>query len=105
MKRGEVWWAELPEEAGFRPVVIVSRAIDLDRRTSVTVAEITRRVRRLRSEVALSVRDGMNIECAINTDNLYTVSVARLRERMTALSDERMFELTNALKYSLDLDW
>jgi mRNA-degrading endonuclease toxin of MazEF toxin-antitoxin module len=30
MTRGEIWWAELAGDAGFRPVVIVSRAEGLE---------------------------------------------------------------------------
>ena len=70
MTRGEVWWAELAGDAGFRPVVIVSRSDRLDRRRNVTIAEVTRVVRSLRCEVPLSRDDGLPTDCVINTDNL-----------------------------------
>ena len=105
MRRGEVWWAELEGDAGFRPVVIVSRSDALPARRNVTIAEVTRIVRRLRSEVPLSRADGMPSDCVINTDNLHTIPSDRLRERITALSDQHEFALTNALRYSLELDW
>ena len=105
MKRGEVWWAELAADAGFRPIAIVSRSAGLDRRTNITVAEVTRVVRGLPCEIALHVADGMPVDCVVNTDNLHTIPKERLRERIIALTEERLFALTQALRYSLDLEW
>lgn len=104
MTRGEVWWAELAGEAGYRPVVIVSRAETLRRRRNVTIAEVTRVVRSLPSEVALSTTDGVPVNCVVNTDNLHTIPNERLRQRMATLSAERLFALDQALRYSLSLD-
>jgi mRNA interferase MazF len=105
MKRGEVWWAELAGEAGFRPVAIVSRSAGLDRRTNITVAEVTRVVRELPCEVPLHVADGMPVECVINTDNLHTIPKDRLRERITVVPEDRLFALAKALRFSLDMEW
>jgi mRNA-degrading endonuclease toxin of MazEF toxin-antitoxin module len=85
MRRGEVWWAELPGDTGFRPVVIVSREFDLLRRTSITVAEVTRTARGRRSGVPLTTREGMPVDCVINADNLHTIAVASLSERIADL--------------------
>lgn len=104
MQRGEVWWAQLAGDAGFRPVAIVSRTSDIMRRTSITVAEITSTVRGRPSEVLLSPRDGMPVGCAINTDNLHTIPTRRLVERITQMVDEQLFALDNALRFSLELD-
>ena len=104
MTRGEAWWAELAGEAGHRPVVIVSRAETLQRRRNVTIAEVTRVVRSLPSEVALSPTDGMPVNRVVNTDNLHTIPKERLRQRMATLSAERLFALDQALRYSLNLD-
>jgi len=103
--RGEVWWAELAGDAGYRPVAIVSRAEGLDQRHNVTIAEVTRVVRSLPCEVPLSVADGMPAECVINTDNLHTIPRDRLRQRITVLSAELMFKVEGALRYSLGFDW
>ena len=105
MMRGEVWWAELAGDAGFRPVAIVSRAAGIDTRACITVAEVTRVVRRLPCEVPLDVADGMPVACVINTDNLHTIPKHRLRRRIAMLADERLFALTAALRYSLDIEW
>ena len=103
--RGEVWWAELAGDAGFRPVAVVSRSAGLDRRANVTVAEVTRVVRDLPCEVPLHVADGKPVDCVVNTDNLHTIPEERLRQRITDLPEDRLFALTQALRYSLDLEW
>ena len=103
MTRGEVWWAELAGDAGFRPVVVVSRAEGIQRRQNVTVVEVTRVARSLPCEVPLSPTDGMPVSCVANTDNLHTIPKDRLRQRMTVLSGRLLFALDQALRYSLDL--
>jgi mRNA interferase MazF len=86
-------------------VSIVSRSDAIANRRNVTVAEVTRVVRHIASEVPLSRVDGMPSDCVINTDNLHTIPKDRLRERIIALSAQRMFALGNSLRYSLELDW
>ena len=82
MTRGEVWWGELAGDAGFRPVVIVSRAEGLPNRQNVTIAEVTRVVRSLPCEVPLTPADGMPASCVVNTDNLHTIPKARLLQEL-----------------------
>ena len=103
MTRGEIWWAELAGDAGFRPVVVISRSEALDRRRNVTIAEVTRVVRSLPCEVPLSTSEGMPIDCVINADNLHTIPQDRLRQRITLLSSEKLFRLDEALRYALGL--
>lgn len=105
MMRGEVWWAELAGDSGFRPVAIISRSDGLDIRRNVTIAEVTRAIRRLPCEVPLNSNDGMPTDCVINTDNLHTIPRDRLRSQITTLSTENLFALGNALRFSLDLEW
>ena len=105
MRRGEVWWAERAGEAGFRPVIVVSRSAGIDRRTNVSVAEVTRVVRNLPCEVPLHESEGMPVECVIKTDNLHTIPRDRFREKIIELPEDRVFELAQALRYSLDLEW
>ncbi|MEE9295098.1 MAG: type II toxin-antitoxin system PemK/MazF family toxin [Phycisphaerae bacterium] len=105
MTRGEVWWAVLAGDAGFRPIVIVSRSDRLDRRRNVTIAEVTRVVRSLPCEVPLCRDDGLPTDCVINTENLHTIPMDRLRQRITTLSQEHLFALEHALRYSLDIEW
>lgn len=77
----------------------------LVRRNNVTVVEITRVIRGLPSEVALSLSDGMPVDCVINAENLHTIPKPRFRQRIMALAAERSFSLGQALRYALDLEW
>ena len=104
MTRGEVWWAELAGDAGFRPVVIVCRTEAIERRQNLIIAEVTREIRSFPSEVLLTPAESLPTRCVINTDALHTIPKDRLRQRMTNLTTERLFALDRSLAYSLGLD-
>src|SRR6185503_2928039 len=73
LKRGEIWWANMPLPAGRRPVVLVSREAAYVVRASVTVVEVSTRSRGIASEVPLGRRDGLPKSCVINADNVVTI--------------------------------
>ena len=85
MRRGEVWWAELPEPAGRRPVLIVTRDVGVAVRAAVTVAPVTRTIRGIPVEVELGAEDGMPRRCVVNCDSLLTVPKGSLRNRIATL--------------------
>ena len=103
MRRGEVWWAELPPPIGRRPVLLLSRDAAYSVRTSVTVAVITRTIRNIPVEVLLGQEDGMPIECVVNLDNILTMPKSRLTERIITLSAEKMTAVVKAIVFALDL--
>ena len=103
MRRGEVWWAELPPPIGRRPVLLLSRDAAYSVRTSVTVAVITRTIRSIPVEVLLGQEDGMPIECVVNLDNILTMPKSRLTERITTLSAEKMTAVVKTIVFALDL--
>ena len=103
MRRGEVWWAELPEPAGRRPVVLVSRDEAYLVRESVTVAEVTTRARGIRSEVSLGKSEGLPRNSVVNTDNLQTLRKSRLLSRAGWLGPQKVKALDRALAYALKL--
>jgi mRNA interferase MazF len=104
MQRGEVWWADLPAPVGRRPVVLLSRNRAYRVRTAVTFAAITRTVRNIPVEVALGPEDGLPAACVVNADDILTAPKALLTERITALSQEKMAAVADAVKFALDLD-
>ena len=104
MTRGDIWWANLPEPAGRRPVLLLSRPESYGLLTAFVVAEVTTRRRPSPTYVALSRRDGMARACAVNLDSLHTVSKRQITARMTALSPQRMADVDDALRFSLGLD-
>lgn len=103
MKRGEVWWANLPQPAGTRPVLLLSRDEAYSVRQSVTVAPITTRKRNLTAEVSLSLEDGMPKECVVNLDSIATVEKSTLTQRICQLIPEKMQAVHKAIKFALDL--
>ena len=56
MKRGEIWWTELPAPVGNRPVIILTRDAVLGNIGSIVVALVTRTIRQLPTEVVLGRR-------------------------------------------------
>ena len=103
MRRGEVWWAELPPPIGKRPVLLLSRDAAYSVRTSVTVGIVTRTIRAIPVEVPLGPEDGMPTHCAVNLDDMLTIPKARLVERITILSAEKLAAVAGAVIFALDL--
>ena len=103
MKRGEVWWANIPQPIGRRPVVLLSRNAAYAVRSSVTVAPITRTVHEIPVEVRLGPEEGLPKDCVANLDNIVTVSKKRLDRSLTTLSSGKMRSIEQAIKFALDL--
>ena len=97
MDRSEVWWANLPQPIGRRPVLIVTRSSAVRVRSQIVVAQITTTAHNLPCEVALSPADGMPQSCFVNCDVLLTVPKSRLISRVTRLSVQKMNEVHDAL--------
>ena len=104
MKRGEVWWAELPPPVGSRPVIILTRDAVLDNIGAIVVALVTRTVRQLPTEVVvLGRRQGLPVPCVANLDNILTVPRQRLKRLMGAYDADKIEELNLAIKAALDV--
>jgi mRNA interferase MazF len=103
MRRGEVWWAELPQPAGKRPVLLLSRDAAYSVRTSVTVAVISRTIRNIPTEVMLEPEDGMPAKCVVNLDDILTIPKSRLTEQITTISVEKLTSVAKAIIFALDL--
>lgn len=105
MKRGEIWWAELDQPAGRRPVLLLSRNEAYAVRKLVMVAPLTTRIRSIPSEVSLGDEDGVPRVSVVNLDTIITVAKASLHERLTTLSAEKLKAVEEALHFSLGLEW
>jgi mRNA interferase MazF len=103
VKRGEIWWANLPALAGRRPVVLVSRNEAYRIRALVTIAPVTTRVRGIPVEVQLGPREGLSRPCAVNCDSLATIPRNWLQSRLVALNPAKVQEINKAIKFALDL--
>jgi mRNA interferase MazF len=103
MRRGEVWWAELPLPVGRRPVVLLSRDEAYVVRNAVTVAEVTSTIRGIPVEVELGPEDGLPKICVINLDTIVTIRKDLLIERIAVLRDEKIEQINSAIKFALSL--
>src|SRR4051794_41158523 len=104
MKRGEVWWVELPPPAGRRPAVLFSRDSAYPVRAAVTVAPVTRTIRNITVEVVLDQSDGMPARCIVNLDDITTVPKSLVKQRITSLMPEKIRQVDAAIRFALDLE-
>jgi len=101
LKQYEIWWAELPQPAGKRPVLLLSRDDAYEFLNKFIAAEITATIRRIPIEVTLGPREGLPKPCVANLDNLRTVSKQHLVERISQLPPAKLREVKRALGYAL----
>jgi mRNA interferase MazF len=103
MRRGEVWWAELPAPLCRRPVVLLSRDEAYAIRNAITVAEVTTTMRGIPVEVALGLEDGLPKRCVANLDTIVTIRKELLAERITILRNDKIEQINIAIKFALSL--
>ncbi len=104
MKRGEVWWAELPLPVGKRPVVLLSRDEAYSIRNAITVAEVTRTIRKIPVEVPLGPDDGLPQRCVVNLDTIITIRKDLLIERITLLKSDKIALIEKAMRFALGME-
>ena len=103
MRRGEVWWADLPQ-AGRRPVLLLSRDEAYLVRDFVILSPLTTRSRGLPTEVSLGPEDGLPRASVANLDVIITESKGRLQERITSLRPEKLRAVEEAIHFALGLE-
>ena len=104
MNRGDVVWHKFKEPDKRRPVLVLTRDGAISGLNQVTVVPITSTIRDLPSQVLLSEEDGMPNECVANVDWIQTVPKDYLRGSITRLSDDRMNEIFEAIKFAFGFD-
>ena len=104
MRRGEIWWADLPPPTGHRPVILVSRDEAYIYREFVTVAPVSRRIRGIRAEVPLGPEDGMPSSCAANFDSMTTIPRFALQRYIASLRIEKLQAVDSAIHFALGLE-
>jgi mRNA interferase MazF len=103
MRRGELWWADLPSPSGRRPVLLLSQDEAYAVRELVTVAPVTTRVRNIPTEVPLGPEDGLSRACVANLDTIVTIAKNDLQERITGLSLQKLRAVEAAIHFALEL--
>lgn len=112
MKRGEVWWANLPEpagsEPGFRRPVLIVQADEFNRSRIRTViaAAITSNVALAAApgNVALSKKSvGLDRESVVNVSQIITLDKTFLTERIGRLTERKLRAVEDGLRLVLAL--
>jgi mRNA interferase MazF len=98
-----VRWYKFKHPDKKRPVVILTRNSILEYLGEVTVAPVTSTIRDIPSEVPLSSIDGVHNACAVNCDHIQTVSKARIGALITTLSQGKLGEIRDAIRFALNL--
>jgi mRNA interferase MazF len=101
VKQFEVWWADLPEPAGQRPVLLLSRNDAYSYLSKFVAVEITSTIRGIASEILLSNQEGLPRVCVANCDSLRMVPRSSLTKRAGQLAPERWVEVKRAVGAAL----
>ncbi len=104
MRRGEIWWAQLPAPVGRRPVVLLSRDRAIQIREYITIAQVTTTIRNIAVEVPLGPKEGLPKKCVANLDVINTIPKSLLKERIVPLPAAKIAELETALCFALGID-
>ena len=106
MRRGEIWWANLPDPWGRRPALLLARDEAYAVLTWVVIAPLTSTQRRIPTTVALTPEDdGVPQTCVVALDNVQAVRKNWLDGHIATLSPDRMREVELAIHFSLDLSF
>lgn len=112
MKRGEIWWSNLPEPTGSgpglkRPVFIIqSNEFNQSLINTIIVAVITSNVRLANApgNVLLSIKNSkLPKESVANVSQLITIDKTLLIERVSILSDKLISQIESGIKLVLGI--
>ncbi len=112
MKRGDVWWAELPEptasEPGFRRPVLILQSDEFNRSRIATVVAVV-----ITSNVGLAAAPGnvslskrsvnLSRESVVNVSQVVTLDKTFLRERVGRLPSIKLREVEEGIRLILAL--
>ena len=112
MKRGEVYLADLSpvqgaEQGGKRPVVIIQNNVGNRHSPTVIVAAITGKINKAKIPTHVEISKEaykLDMDSVILLEQIRTVDKTRLQEKLTYLDEDKMREVNDALKVSLELE-
>lgn len=101
--RGEIYWADLNpvrgrEQAGRRPILVISHDVFNERSGTVIAMAITSREQRAGFPLALELHQtGLPKRSWVKMSQVHTLSAARLGGRITSLTPEQMASVIDGL--------
>jgi mRNA-degrading endonuclease toxin of MazEF toxin-antitoxin module len=101
LKQYEIWWASLPQPAGRRPVLLLSRDAAYEYLNKFIAVEVTTTIRHIAMEVPLGKAEGLSKPCVVNCDNIRTITRSALVKRIGQLGPAKRDAAKRALGHSL----
>lgn len=112
IKRGDIWWSNLPEPVGSSPgyarpvLVIQSDRFNKSAINTVVIAVISKNTRLVESEgnvLLTKEQSELSQDSVVNVSQLFTVDEMILRDHVSTLSEKKMTQVENGLKKVLGL--
>lgn len=97
MRRGELRWYTFAAPDKRRPVLILTRDEVIDTLNAIIVVPATRTIRGIKTEVLLSLEDGVPTACSLNFDHVSLAQRSRLGALISTLPPARWPEVERAL--------
>jgi mRNA interferase MazF len=105
LRPGDVWWADLHDPWGQRPVVLLARGDAYRVLSWVMIAPTTSRLRRISTALILDpVSDPIPKPCTLLLDHIQSIRQESLLELIGQLSETRIAEVDLALHRALGIE-
>ncbi len=108
MKRGDLYRVAKPsprDPKKFRVFVVVSRQVLIESRFSTVIcAPIYSAHHGLSTQVPVGIDEGLKHDSSIHCDELVSLPKSVLTDYVGSLSDEKVADLSKALRVALDAD-
>ena len=101
--RGDIFWADLDpaighEQAGFRPVLIISEDVFNQRSATVIAMALTSQPPKAGFPLTFELSTKLPKRSWVKISQIRTLSIKRLRSRITQISPEQLDEVIEGLK-------
>jgi mRNA interferase MazF len=101
--RGDIFWADLDpaighEQAGFRPVLIISEDVFNQRSATVIAMALTSQPPKAGFPLTFELSTKLPKRSWVKISQIRTLSIKRLRSRITQISPEQLDEVVEGLK-------
>jgi mRNA interferase MazF len=98
MRRGEIWFADVPYDKR-RPVVVLTRDSILARLETILVAPVTTRIRHIPTEIPVSALRSPSVA---NLDNITTLPKVALVQMVGQLTTTELAALCIAARFAIN---
>ncbi|TET65333.1 MAG: type II toxin-antitoxin system PemK/MazF family toxin [Candidatus Aminicenantes bacterium] len=109
-KRGEIWLVNWnpgrgSEQIGKRPALVIQNDTGNEKSPTTIVAAISRSIKLFPMNVRIEPQEsGLNFLSIVKTSQILTIDKQRLEKKLGRLNYQKMQQVDQAIKLSLDLD-